>query len=585
MNEQNLISSVKGYKKVNCYDWDKNNNFENQLVQIYYKTCRNSNPVYLDKFGKIFQQLYLDKNFVELNKLIQLVCHIRDIEEGKGEYELSYALLVNIFLYTKNHQLIIDVMKHFVDSNLFKNKSNKHSYGSWKDIKYFCDYLQKNAPVFCINETDKNLIINGMVSLHIEQIKDDLVNYDLNQTISLAAKWVPREKSKFSWLYITYLEQFFKKEDKSPNLKLGNSYNYFASKFRKSVSLLNKYLKTPQIFLCCKEWKNLDFDNVSGITINKQYKAFMNINRNKNKELEQSHRDDEDRKKCKINFMEFMNLVKIGEKSINARQINLGQLVGDGFEAIMKNDTDMKFVINTMFNEYVNQINIPNNYLVISDNSSSIRLDKESYNNLLGLSIVLAHNCKYGKRIMAFGNRSAWINLDGKNTLCDYLETIKSYEFHRGSNIGYTLDLLIESFNNHNIPLEEIQKMKLFILSDMQVENEEGLLNTTLMMLIKSKFTELSLSKSKNKNDIITPQLIFWNFNNYSGFPSLYNLENSIMISGYNLNLISKCVSSSFVHFTFWTPYDFLENILNKERYDFCFTKSIKKIQTKKQHM
>lgn len=581
MNNQDIIGSDKGFTKINSYDWDKNNNFENQIVQIFYKASRNPDPLLFEKFGNLFQGLYIQKNKPYLNKLVQLVCHIRDIEEGKGEYNVAYGMLLNIFLFTKNHQLVIDIIQHFVDNNLFKNKANHHSYGSWKDIKYFCGYIHHTYKQYSINEEDKTKLMRGVINLHVEQIKDDLVNYQSNQPISLAAKWVPRENSHFGFLYTPYLIEFFKKNNNIPTLHSKSAFNHYAAEFRRKISLLNKYLKTPQIFQCSKEWKNLDFESISAITLNKQYKAFLNINKNKDKVLENLHRNDEDRNLCRDNFKEFMNYVKIGSKNINARQINIGQLISDGLEAIEKNDKDLKLVVNNLFNEYLKNINVPDDYIVISDFSSSVRFDKETYNNLLGLSLVLAHKSKLGKRILAFGTKSTWINLDNKNNLCEYLEIVNQYEFFKSSWLGETLDLLIGSLKNSNLGIEDIQKMKLFILSDMQITCDDGemRINETLLKLIETKFQDLNkglINSFLNKEKVMVPQLVFWNFNNFNGFPSLYNIKNTMMISGYNMNLIHKCLSSKFSEFSHWTPYEHVENILSKERYDFNFMSSIK---------
>ena len=62
MNNQDIIGSDKGFTKINSYDWDKNNNFENQIVQIFYKASRNPDPLLFEKFGNLFQGLYIQKN-------------------------------------------------------------------------------------------------------------------------------------------------------------------------------------------------------------------------------------------------------------------------------------------------------------------------------------------------------------------------------------------------------------------------------------------------------------------------------------------------------------------------------------------
>ena len=76
------------------------------------------------------------------------------------------------------------------------NKTTKQ-LGSWKDINYFCQYVN-----VLYNNKDHPLIIFS-IHLMINEIKEDIIKLttNTNAQLSLAGKWAPREKSKFEWIF------------------------------------------------------------------------------------------------------------------------------------------------------------------------------------------------------------------------------------------------------------------------------------------------------------------------------------------------------------------------------------------------
>ena len=84
-------------------------------------------------------------------------------------------------------------------------------YGSWKDIKYFCNYLKEEI----VEHTDAKDIANLPVFHYILNIVVEQLNYDVDivrnnveETLtmpSLLCKWLPRETSdKFGWLAVPF---------------------------------------------------------------------------------------------------------------------------------------------------------------------------------------------------------------------------------------------------------------------------------------------------------------------------------------------------------------------------------------------
>ena len=94
----------------------------------------------------------------------------------------------------------------------------------------------------------------------------------------------------------------------------------------KRLTTLNKYLDTPQIKQCNGNWRFIDFSKVTSITMKNQKTSFQNF-KSKNDKTERSLK--EDRKQCAENFNLYLEKVQKGSVKINAKRLNVYQLVKD----------------------------------------------------------------------------------------------------------------------------------------------------------------------------------------------------------------------------------------------------------------
>ena len=127
------------------YTWS--NNFKEKFTQFYFQLVRTKDTTDLEKqltdlltsfsekkthkgYEKFGETYKYQKEFIMLYKLIG---HTRDVKEGKGEYSLSYMQLW--VWYQKHPEHAVNALKSFVEM------ADDHPYGSWKDIKYFAEYV------------------------------------------------------------------------------------------------------------------------------------------------------------------------------------------------------------------------------------------------------------------------------------------------------------------------------------------------------------------------------------------------------------------------------------------------------------
>ena len=71
---------------------------------------------------------------------------------------------------------------------IFSVNRNKHQFGSWSDVKYFCDFVFRTT-----NNPDHELI-NYAIELMANQLNNDYHNMMQGKPVSLAARWAPKER-------------------------------------------------------------------------------------------------------------------------------------------------------------------------------------------------------------------------------------------------------------------------------------------------------------------------------------------------------------------------------------------------------
>ena len=325
------------------YGWS--NSVQEKIVQFSFQLTRISknDKTKIDALSVILSDLLRQLKFslnngsiVEkqiakgyLSVLYKMIGHTRDIIGGKGEYELSYMMIYTWYAFFP--ELALFALKCFVDLG------DIHQYGSWKDLKYFCDYcLSKNVTVSMNSE-----LIQYPIQLMNSQLKKDYEKYQSNKTdISLVAKWVPREKSSFSWMYQCLATDYFSNYMTTARTDIQRQKAILKCKmeYRKLLSTLNKYIDTVQVKQCGKNWHSIDFNKVTSITLSKQKNAFLNIK----KDGSVKHSEDEDRIICAENFRSHIQRAVKGEIEMKGKRVGMEDFTKQALELIQ---TILKFLI------------------------------------------------------------------------------------------------------------------------------------------------------------------------------------------------------------------------------------------------
>jgi hypothetical protein len=572
---ENITPSKIGENGHIEYTWSTN--VKERILQFSFQVTRTPN-IDITKLQSILYQLILelktqhdkstelndmdsdDDSSYYLNILYKFIGYTRDIIDGKGEYKLTYMMICvwdNFY----------PILAQYALKCLVQNDNDDHPFGSWKDIKNFCNYC-KTQP---INSHDH--LVNYAINLLNDQIKKDLSNFNQGNSISLAAKWVPREKSAFKWLFnklaISYFPEYF-----SSNGSTIKASNKSYMNYRKIISTLNNHLQTVQIYQCNNTWSNIDFTHVTSITLLKQKNAFLNI---KNNGEERYNRID--RQVCATNFKTFINQQINSGKELNGKRVEMGYFTSEAIRLInLTNQTpdsvDLQIQINMLNSMWKDNSGLNSslkNFIPLIDVSESMY--GISQNVAIALGIRIAEKSTIGKRIMTFGESPKWINLDECNDLVSMVKAIHESDYGTHANFYAALDLILNTTIESKLPYEDVKDMVLVILSDMQINKFNYINDKSLLLQIHEKYRETGLRVYGKP--LHPPHIILWNLKSTDGFPSLCFHENVSMVSGFNPSLLNSFCNFGLYGLNTCTPWSTLMNHLENTRYDYLHQKLV----------
>jgi len=533
------------------YKWNITNS-EEKITQLYFQLTTSSN-INLINLELIHKNLIYNVSKDEKKILFKMLAHTRDIVMGKGIYGLSYMMLYNYAEY--NFELFQKMFNNFVGYN----SDLMNPYGSWKDCKYLIDYCEKNYKT-----TDTTMKIKNYVyTIITDQLNTDEENLKENvNNVSLLAKWVPREKSKYSKMFNELA--IFSAPFKLPN-KDTESYKKAVLKLktnlRKRIASINKHLKTVQINQCAKNWKEIDFKkNVTSITMMKQKKAFLNIK--KDGEL---RNNDEDRTTARNNLLSYLEDVSNGKDKMKASNVSIYDYVQS---ALFTNDEDEENLINESWKENGKQISRLNNFIAMVDTSGSMECDncKPLY-NALGLGIRVAEKSSLGKRILTFSANPTWVNLEDCDTFTEMVKKVKTAEWGMNTDFKKAMMMVLNAIKAVKMSPDEVENMVLAIFSDMQYDNNfQNADKLTMIDYLKKEYETAGLEIHNIPYKL--PHILFWNLRSTNGFPYLNKHENISMMSGNSSSLLNKFATKGMNAVKDVTPWKMLHDQLNEDRYN-----------------
>ena len=549
----NFTPSQIGENGSREYTWS--NNIRERILQLSFQLTRVRDESAINKLteqtDKILKELNGSYKASILSReeylgymsiMFRMIGHTRDIVDGKGEYALSYMLLS--VWHSHYPELAKFAFRLFV---LPPDGAAKdfHPYGSWKDIKFF-HKRNKSSPLV---QYGSQLLLN--------QLKED----SLSDNPSLAAKWVPREKSQFSDLFTELAIDYFCDYMVSAKTDEARKRAIIKAKmdFRKLISSLNKKLDTVQIKQCGLHWSEIDPSKQTSITMHKQKKAFLNVKKDGSQRNELA-----DRIVCANKFKEFAQKAVKGEVEVKGKRVGLNDFTKEALELISRNQktSSEAAILNAQWLDNSKQTGALGKMIAMVDVSGSMSGDP--MNAAIALGIRVAEKSMLGKRVMTFSATPSWVNLTGQNTFVEMVDTVRRADWGMNTNFAWALKMILNCIVTQKLTPEDVEDMVLAIFSDMQMDQADSK-SKSLMNSIENMYAEAG--ERLWGRPFKAPHILFWNLRSTSGFPSLSTQKNASMMSGFSPALLNLFCEEGLQALQSCTPWSLFMKSLDNERY------------------
>ena len=558
-----LVNAIDNYTPLQMgendhqeYTWS--NNIREKMVQFHMQVVRTTGDKVDNlaiKLNEILSTIITEHNTGKISKrekidmlsiMYKMIGFTRDIIDGKGEYTLTYMMIYEWYKFYPDLSKL--ALKLCVISE------TEHQYGSWKDIKYLCNYCKSKT-----HQIDHDLIKYAIL-LTNDQLKVDIQS----STPSLLAKWIPREKSnKFGWLFqelaVDYFKQYMLSVKKAEKVKYAMKKCF--TEYRSICSELNRKLDTVQIKQCSQKWCDIDPIKQTSITMHKQKSAFLNKNK---KGMQRS--TDPDRTECAGHFKEYIEKAVKGEVKVKGKCIGMNDFTKNALQLIIKPNLNKDEIdlLNAQWRDNSSYTGALENMIAMVDTSGS--MFGEPFNAAAALGIRVAEKSLLGKRVLSFATKASWINLDRYDNFVDMVDALYKTSLYAGmdTNIYAAFDLILEAARQQKLPASKVNNMIFTIFSDMQI-NEADKNFYSLYDGIEKKYAEAGMRICGEPYN--PPHLLFWNLKSTDGFPILSSQKNTSCMSGFSPSLLNLFCQQGLDALKDCTPLKLLVTALSNNRY------------------
>lgn len=428
---------------------------------------------------------------------LKLLFYTRDCRGGKGERAI---------FHTGMKWVIENYPNTFI-----KNLKLIPNFGRWSDLLFFLNTSNET-----VNEAVAELIAN--------QLKEDLAAMNEGKPVTLCAKWCPTENCHFD-------KQFGAVSKICKALGL-NELKDAKRQYRKVyLQPLRAYSKVIEVYMCAKQWDQIDYSKVPGQAMNKLKKAFM--------------KNDAER------FQEYQNKLKSGDKSVkvNATTVEPHDLCRQYMHGAAE-DT----IIEEQWKEIEKRVEKMGNMahsIVVSDVSGSMSGTPMEVSIALGILISKFSLAPYTNQVLTFDETPTFFTLKG-TTLKERVTELAAAPWGGSTNLQATFDLILNMAKTNNVRQEDMPT-RLYIISDMQFDQADYSYKTN-HEVIKEKYERAGYEM---------PQIVYWNVRaNTTDFTAKANEQGVALLAGFSPSLLKAVINGED-----FSPYGIMREAIDDERY------------------
>jgi hypothetical protein len=473
--------------------------------------------------------------------------HTRDVRGGKGERDLFITMFLAIAARNA------DMGKRLIPLI--------SEYGCWVDL-WKLWRAAKDMP-----QLQAAIIAHTTSTFHADCS---------SATPSLLAKWLPRERRKYSYLVDTLADSFFPDAAKKARRAL----------YRKAISAINKQLKTVEINMCGGTWREITPAHVPGRNLKLHTKAFLNQKLKCGDELRRP--DNADRMECRAHFLEFLQAIKAGKTvAKGANVVFPHEIVTSLLGLAQPADTEQIDMLEAQWasiRSATAALGGLGRAVPMCDFSGSMSGLPLYISYALGLLISEVNHPAFRDHILTFDSTPEWHSFKDVGSLYEKVQSIRgigqglSTDFYKAAML--ILDRMVEA----RVPIGE-EPEDLIVLTDMGWDaawRPSGICTIldsdsdsdsvadpvwkSQIGLIRSRFAEESRRLwGTDVSGWKVPRIVVWNLRAaFKDFQAKASDEGVVMISGWSPAILKALQS---VGVRAMTPYEGMRATLDDERY------------------
>jgi len=516
------------------------------LLDLFFQLVRNADETLLEKY--IDNACYSGEPHCEI---FVLLFQTRDCRGGKGEKKLFYKMFLYLFnKYPDTISLFLDLIP---------------TYGYYKDFWNILSVaeLEKNADFAEI----KHKIFTIYSSALFSDI-NELQNNPENPVITLAGKYAPREQHEFATKHKALFSEFVHKYMFPDNATAANKL------YRKLIVKLNTALQVTEVYMCAKQYSEINFSRVPSLCLKRFRKAFLNelVTRKPNsppfnEETGDRFPDDPDRVAARQNLKRILS-GSATEPTIKAKQLMPHEIV----ETIMKNmrkdeqSTSEKDLLQKQWDIIRDNVAVRGNFIPLVDVSSSMEGTPMIAAIALGILLSETTNPIFRDRVITFSTDPEWVSFDADDNLFTKVKKTANAPWGGSTNFAKAIQLILDVVTHNCLPASEVPD--LIVFSDMQFDRADRSYDTHYEQIVE-KFHDVGMSIVGEPYPV--PRIVFWNLRATEGFPIVSDTTNTMMLSGFSPAIMKAFLSGENMETI--TPIRTLHAILHDERYDPIRTK------------
>jgi hypothetical protein len=376
-------------------------------------------------------------------KLITIPVYKRDIRGtyGCGERKLSYWVFTQLF-NEGFEQTVLELM------------TDLPNFGSWLDLNKIYDEAYTNRRDSDTSKRFFETISPHFVAMWVNQLRLD--NYTFNKlknkelstlekedsTISLCAKWIPKETSslaKRTGIHKVIAHSLF---------STGSGFNKL-KQYRKLVAPLNSAINTTEKLMASKRFDQIKFRLVPGRCLNKFHRCWLD----EDKSGSRRHEGDPTRDACRLHYQKFLEDVAAGKTSAKGKSMFVHEIAreirsvvsngcyfsydqgSDSLQSWKTANPERYTLLNAQFNDHFVEI-----VKIMSENGANFEdtvfqadvsgsMTGDPLDVALSVSAIgaTATEGPFHNRVLTFESQSRWVKLE-------YPKSVHEYSSFAGSN-------------------------------------------------------------------------------------------------------------------------------------------------------